>query len=231
MNQLPATSDVIGLGPVWLLVLGLLLGLGLFLAVTGIRNFFKGRFFRGPLRSAVGVAFGGLAVGLGGVGLNFHTYSRLNYEEPVATIEFQQIDARQYQALLRRDSGEDQAYGLLGNQFQVDARVLKWTGMGSMLGLDPQYRLERLSGRYASPGDEQTAPRSIYGLGGIEKGINVAKWAERSGPYLPFIDTVYGSAAYMPMADGARYQILITEDGLLARPANAPARAAVQRWQ
>ena len=40
------------------------------------------------------------------------------------------------------------------------------------------------------------------------------------------MDTLYGGAAYMPMADGARYEVWITQSGLIARPANDVARNA-----
>ena len=43
--------------------------------------------------------------------------------------------------------------------------------------------------------------------------------------WLPFVDAVYGSATYMPMADGARYQVSITQSGLIARPLNPAADA------
>lgn len=231
MEPMPASSDVLGLGPLWLSLLGLLAAFGIFLFVTGLRNFFRGKFFRGPLRGAFGVALGGLAIAGAGIGMNLHTYNRLNYEEPVARIEFMRVNDMQFQALLRRPDGKDQAFGLFGNQFQVDARVLKWSGAGSLLGLDPRYRLERLSGRYAEPGAEQTAPRSVYGLKGMEKGVDIAGWSERLEPYLPLVDTVYGSAAYMPMADGAVYEIIMTEDALVARPANEQAQLAVSNWR
>lgn len=40
------------------------------------------------------------------------------------------------------------------------------------------------------------------------------------------VDTLYGSAAYMPMADGATYEIWLTQSGLIARPANPAANTA-----
>ena len=48
---------------------------------------------------------------------------------------------------------------------------------------------------------------------------------------LPFVDAVYGNAAYMPMSDGARYEISITQTGLIARPVNAAAQQAAGSWK
>ena len=45
------------------------------------------------------------------------------------------------------------------------------------------------------------------------------------------VDTLYGSGAYMPMADGARYEVRITQNGLIARPTNeVAAEASSSGW-
>ncbi|HEX7031264.1 MAG TPA: hypothetical protein VF254_11735, partial [Gammaproteobacteria bacterium] len=80
--------DALGLGIYWLAVTGILAAIGLWLLVSGIVRFFRGRFLRGPLRGAVGAAIGAFALALAAIGMNLHTYHRLNYEEPVAIVEF-----------------------------------------------------------------------------------------------------------------------------------------------
>ena len=44
-------------------------------------------------------------------------------------------------------------------------------------------------------------------------------------------DAVYGSAAYLPMSDGAEYRIWLSQSGLVARPLNAEADGAVRTWR
>jgi len=44
--------------------------------------------------------------------------------------------------------------------------------------------------------------------------------AKRYGRWLSFVDVVYGSAAYLPMVNGARREISVTQSGLIARPLN-----------
>ena len=44
--------------------------------------------------------------------------------------------------------------------------------------------------------------------------------------YVDAVDTLYGGGAYMPMADGAEYEVWITQSGLVARPTNEAARQA-----
>jgi hypothetical protein len=48
---------------------------------------------------------------------------------------------------------------------------------------------------------------------------------------MPIIDAVYGSATYLPMADGALYEVSLSHTGLLARPLNASAEEAINTWR
>ena len=112
--------------------------------------------------------------------------------------------------------------------------MLKWKPWANVLGLDTQYRLDRLSGRYQSIEQEINGARSVHPLsGGDEAGPEWMPWkvsawntARKYRQYVDAVDTLYGGGAYMPMADGARYEVWITQSGLIARPANDVARAA-----
>jgi hypothetical protein len=48
--------------------------------------------------------------------------------------------------------------------------------------------------------------------------------------WVPWVDALYGSATYLPMADGALYQVNVSQSGLIARPLNQAAREAVGSW-
>ena len=57
-----------------------------------------------------------------------------------------------------------QMFMLAGDEWQLDARVLKWKGWANLLGLDAQYRLERVSGRYRDIEQERNDERTVYAL-------------------------------------------------------------------
>jgi len=48
---------------------------------------------------------------------------------------------------------------------------------------------------------------------------------------LTYPSALYGSAAYVPMTDGAAYEVTVSQSGLLARPLNGDARLAVGAWR
>jgi hypothetical protein len=99
-----------------------------------------------------------------------------------------------------------------------------------VLGLDPIYRLERLSGRYTDIRREQTEVRTVHQLTD-PLAVDVWTVARRFPVLTPGIDAYYGSATYVPMADGARFTVSLSRDALVARPANNAARAAVGDWK
>ena len=162
------------------------------------------------------------------VSLNLHTYARLTMERPVAEIVFEERGPQRYRAtLMAMPEGQMQMFTLAGDEWQLDARVLKWKGWANLLGLDAQYRLERVSGRYRDIEQERHDERTVYGLS-ENPGLDLWQISTQYPKLLPFVDAVYGSATYMPMANGARYQVSITQSGLIARPLNPAAEAAAK---
>jgi len=69
---------------------------------------------------------------------NLHTYQRLTYESTIADIYVRKLGAQKYQlSLSYSDQDKDQHYYLIqGDQWQLDARILKWKGWANLLGLD-----------------------------------------------------------------------------------------------
>jgi hypothetical protein len=163
------------------------------------------------------------------LGLNLRTYQRLTLEQPAGELQLTRSGEQQYDAALSYPGGERQDFTLRGDEWQVDARVLKWHAFANLLGFDTAYRLERISGRYSDIKAEQSQPRTVYAL---ETPARVDPWelVRRYHGWIPWVDALYGSATYLPMADGALYEIKVSQSGVLARPLNQAARAAVSGW-
>jgi hypothetical protein len=213
---------------VWAIPAALAL-VGLVLILRGFGALFRGRPVSAVTGAASGaaIAAGGVAVAL--VGLNIQTYQRLSYEQPVAEVTFRQTGPQAFIATLRRADGAGAEYDLLGDEWQIDARVLKWKPWANVLGFDTSLRLERLSGRYLTIEEERAEQRTVHQLA-LNPGFDLWLMARDQGGSLPVVDAVYGSAAYVPMANGASYRVTVTQSGLVARPTNAEAEAALSSW-
>jgi hypothetical protein len=164
------------------------------------------------------------------IATSLRTYQRLSAEQPAGELQLTGIGYHQFNGVFTFPSGERSDFALRGDEWQIDARVLKWRALASLLGFDAAYRLDRISGRYTSVEDERSLPRTVYPLNPPDR---VDLWAlvHRYNSWLPWVDALYGSATYVPMADGALYEIKVSQSGLMARPLNQAARAAVGNWQ
>jgi hypothetical protein len=204
---------------------------GVLLLALACQRLYRARFLAATGSALMGFLLLAAAAVLFVVSLNLHTYARLTHEQPIAEIVFEARGPQQFRATLAEvPSGEMQLFMLAGDEWQLDARVLKWRGWANLLGLDAQYRLERIGGRYRDIEQERNAPRTVYPLS-ENPGVDLWMLSTRYPRWLPFVDAVYGSATYMPMGDAARYEISITQSGLIARPMNPAAESAAGKWK
>jgi hypothetical protein len=166
------------------------------------------------------LVFIGLAL-LGGLaGTVLLGYRRLAAEAEVARIEVHALAAQRYAVDIRTPDGEQRRVELAGDDWQLDARVIKWTPRAVVLGAPPLYRLERIGGRYRDIAQERSAIRSVVAL---DDSMLPDLWTvkKRFPQWLPWIDADYGSAAYLPLVDGGTYVVtLAAAGGLVARPAD-----------
>lgn len=203
---------------------------GVLLCWIGWRRLKKRRVFAALQLETVALVAFVLAVFMFIVSSNLVVYHRLVYEQPVATVKFHQDGEFRYTARVESDVSPPSHYKLHGDEWQLDARILKWQGFANVLGLDAQYKLNRLSGRYTNIYQERIATRSIYQLS--EKPvIDIWKLAsDHDALFGWLIDAAYGSAVYLPMTDQAEYEITMSQSGLIARPVNLAAKQAVSKW-
>ena len=211
------------------LLIGILLLLGLWLLIGGVRRVWRRAPLRGSLQGVTGLLFLALAALAIALAMNLHTYQILVQDQPVAEVRFEALGPQYFRVYLLPVAASSQVLELRGDQWQIDARVLKWHGLANLLGMKTAYRLERLSGRYSDVQQERQGIRSVYRLDN-DKGIDLWALVQKSERKLPWLDAVYGSAAYMPMVDKAQYQVSISNSGLVVRADNAIAQKAIDDW-
>jgi hypothetical protein len=157
------------------------------------------------------------------------TYQRLSFEQAAGELQLTRTGDREFNASLTYPSGARASFALRGDEWQIDSRVLKWHAFANLVGFDTVYRLERIGGRYTRVEDERSQPRSVYSLNPPQL-IDPWDLVRRYHSWVPWMDALYGSATFLPMADGALYEIKVSQSGLVARPLNQAARDAVAGW-
>jgi len=189
---------------------------------------------RGRLMRATGSVVGGattavLATAGALLFVSYLGYERLTAEQLVGEIQFDRSGPDEYTARLMLEGRLDRLLHLRGDEWQLDARIVTWKPPATILGLEPVYQLERLSGRYSTVDREMTEQRTVHALAD-ERPLDLWTVARRFPRLAPGVDAYYGTAMYLPMADGARFRVSLSRDALIARPANDAARKAVGNW-
>jgi hypothetical protein len=209
-------------------VIGVLLAVPFELAA--IRRLRRLQLVRGTLFFLSGATVLLVAAAVVLVAANLYTYARLTHEQEAARVSMRQLGDRRFVVSVQAKGQPPRHFELRGDEWQMDARVLKWRAMGTLLGFDTVYRLERLSGRYGSVAAERAGPRTVHDLS-EEAGLDLWSLARRHHAYVPLADALYGSAVYVPMSEGAEYTVSVSASGLVVRPGNDTARKAVGGWR
>lgn len=201
--------------------------IALLLLLAALRMMGKFQWLLAFLRGSAGIFLLVVALFVAAFGMDLVSYREAGLDESVATLSFQKTGDQQFRAILVNAEGDEQKFVIQGDQWQLDANILKWS---SAIPAKPLYRLDRISGRYLIIEQEQREPKSAFEISKATGQVDA--WATvRYYSYLfPFVDALYGSATYLPMADGAIYSISLAQHGLIGRPVNEAAQVAVRGW-
>ncbi len=223
----------LSLGWWWIVVPLVAAGLGLLLLLRGFAHLAKGRGGRGASHLAVGSPLALIGFGVALVVLNTQSFARLSHENDVADIGVKALDPSKslYRIMIVRLDGPNQTLtcDLQGDEWVMDARVQKWKPWANVLGLDTTYTLDQAANKYFTAERGNGKPITACDLRGPEPAVN--RYVPQS--WLMWLvgqsyteQRRFGSAAYMPLADGAKYHVVMTQSGLNAEPSNDIARGA-----
>lgn len=213
-------------------IIGILGVFALMLLYMGLRFLGNKSWIMGWVRGSVGLVFFAGSLVLILAALDLLSYKQLTAEKTIITLMMEELGEQHYKVNLTHVlEGQEESFELRGDQWQIDARILKFKGLFGRIGAKPSYRLDRISGRYFSLEDERRSERTIYALSESEYGLDTWAWLNENAGIIPGVDTTYGSATYLPMADGALFEVSLSYNGLVAKPLNKLAEQAIQRWK
>lgn len=221
------------MGMIWFVVPLIVAGLGFLFFLAGAGHLLHGRAARAGLGLGGGgaITIGGLAAGL--LGLNLQSYSRLTYEAPVAEISIhtQNPVEKLYAVAVHRLDGTDRTTTciLQGDEWLLSGRVQKWQAWANELGLNATYTLDQISNMYYSAREASGKPIMACDINGPQPEVNQylpESWVKWLMDHALVQDRHFGSANFMPLADGAVYKVVITQMGFNAEPVNDAATKA-----
>jgi len=200
-----------------LLTVGVLVFLSLVFLISALKRFMRGKPLTASIQGLSGLSLCLASLLFLSIAANLISYDRLTYEQDIAQLKFTQLGEQQFQVeIAYQNEKNPDVFLISGDEWQMDARIIKWHGWAQLLGLNAQYRLERFSGRYSDIEEELKKQRSVYALASKDE-IDYWKLINDYKKWLPWVDAYYGSATYLPMSDNASYSVSLTQSGLIAR--------------
>ena len=210
---------------VWLLSISFFL-FALVLLLGALRLLGKLQWLKSWAQGMAFLVFLAGAAAVGVFGIDLLSYRETSDNQWVANLSFEQTGAQSFEAILVNTEGEEARYHLLGDQWQLDAHILSFKGISSRA----LYRLDRLSGRYLTLEQERSQPKSSYRIGSETQFVDAWATVRRYNVVFPLLEAFYGTASYLPMVDGAAFSISLGPQGLIGRPLNRAATAALSSW-
>jgi hypothetical protein len=221
------------MGAIWIVAPLVVAVVGFLFFLGGAGHMVHGRAVKGGVGLGGGgaVTIAGLAVGL--LGLNLQSYARLTYEAPVAEVSVQALypATKTYSVTVRRLDGTNPVITctLQGDEWLLSGRVQKWQPWANELGLNATYTLNQISNMYFAADEATGKPITTCDLRGPKPKIQQylpESWSKWLMSLAIAQDRRFGSANFMPLAEGAVYKVVITQMGFNAEPLNDAARQA-----
>lgn len=199
------------------------------IVLAGSLVLLRTRWLRQWLVGTAGLLLIGLSVYFALYALNLFSYQPLSREQPLATISFRMLAPQTYVATVSQPDSASVDYQLQGDLWQLETRLVRWKGLFSLFGFQPGYQLERIEGRYLSLEDQRNRERSDHRISREAIGIDI--WRSARDGWSLMVEPGLATVNYMPMADGAIYEIVLSGQDIVSRPLNGAAQAALGQWE
>lgn len=207
--------------------------IGVLILLRGIGHVFGGRGGKAGAHLAVGAPLSVIGFVIGLLALNTQTFARLSHENDVANIAVKSLDPAQntWRVTIQRLDVPNtiQTCDIQGDSWEMSARVQKWKPWANVLGLDTTYALDQVANKYYDASRGNGRPITSCDLRGPEPTVDKIMpdaWVNWVLGQAYTEQRRFGSAAYMPLSDGATYKVVMTQSGLNAEPTNDIAKGA-----
>jgi hypothetical protein len=184
--------------------------------IGGVAAARKRRFMGSAFGIVLTLLFLALSALFATISISTQGYRALTREEVAATVVVDRLAPTRFSAEFTFADGRTQSFTLAGDEFYVDAHILKWKPLANVLGLHTAYELDRVAGRYTKVEDEQSMRRTVYPLA-EEKALDMYDLRARFPLFKPLVDTEYGSATFIAVQDRAEFEVRVSTTGLLIR--------------
>jgi len=178
---------------------------------------------RGPgvirrLRRASSAAiWGSLAAVLGCTALFLQAFRAFSGETLVARVSTRQVAPDTFELTYTPvEAGQPaRRFRLAGDQWSVTGGVVKWHRLLTVFGMNTYHRPLRVAGQFSDLARQRSHLPTVEALDpAIDRFWEALYWMD---PKLPFVEAVYGSAAYVYVEPDVTHEIYVTNSGYMIK--------------
>ena len=195
-----------------------LLAAGLVLFMLAFFALGRGRPGRCLFRTLLSVTLLAMGALVGAAVIGMQGYRGLTREEVVAVVSVRPVGPQRFDAHVRLPDGRQLGFVLAGDELYMDAHILKWKPVASVLGLHTAYQLDRIAGRYRAIEQERNGVRTVHSLA-PDTMVDLFDLRRRFAFLAPLYDAEYGSASFVAVTRPAELELRLSTTGLLIREA------------
>ena len=203
-------SDPLNIAALVLIILCIIF---LFAFVASLR---KRKFFGAVRNFTFALLMLSLSLLFGSISISIQGYNAYTREELVASVEVSPIREQLYTARITFPDNTEKQFNLEGDEFYIDAHILKWKSLVNLFGLHTFYELDRVAGRYIDIEDESNKHRTVYSLA-EDKLIDIFYLRLKYPIFSFLVDAEYGSASFVTANTHKKINIMVSTTGLLIR--------------
>ena len=148
----------------------------------------------------------------------FHAFRAFSGETLVAEVTTRRLSPEEFELTYRAIGAPEEmsrTIRLRGDQWSISGGVIKWHPWLTALGVKSYHRPMRLSGQFSHLDQQRAHYPTVYPLApDIDWLWEAFYWADRS---LPFVEAVYGSAAYVYVEPQVLQAVYVTSSGYLIK--------------
>ncbi|MGD8780251.1 MAG: hypothetical protein PVH88_14950 [Ignavibacteria bacterium] len=151
--------------------------------------------------------------------ISLQGYNALTREELAAEVQIEPMGNQKFAASFTFADSSIARYIISGDEFYIDAHILKWHPVANIFGLHTLYQLDRVGGRYKKLFDEQSKERSIYSLSRNQY-FDLFDLRKDYEFLSSFVDAEYGSGTFVNVKRVSKLNVMVSTTGLLIRKVN-----------
>ena len=191
------------------------------LALWQLVGVIRGPGILGRFKHLIGLTlYSGLGILLGAVVILLHVFQAFAGEALVARVTTHRLGPQEFELTYTPADPSAASFGpiqLRGDQWAVSGGIVKWHPWLTALGLKSYHRPMRLSGQFSRLDQQRAHAPTVFSIEpSADRTWEALYWAD---PYLPFVETVYGSSAYVYVEPDVVQELYVSATGYLIKRA------------